>query len=224
MESGQCDEYYSRCTENYDGPSRNVSFVEHRRNLFIASINHNPPYSYESPPGSLCFCGLSIALLDIVATDIQKQLILIPDRHTTDYGTSYFGSPYDVQTGLVDISVCPLSVNPERLMDFNMIQSYAKRSYQIGVHKSHMRHGPFPVLPGLITSIDRNGWYGISLLSVVLVILLWCTKVLGLRKGDTSCKRLKVFRETFWEVFSVSLNQGGQALHRRRSLSVVTGW
>ncbi|XP_055354509.1 uncharacterized protein LOC129600130 isoform X2 [Paramacrobiotus metropolitanus] len=79
-----CGEYYRICNHLANG----VVADHELDDVLTVSVNENAPYSYESPPGSLCFCGFAITVLKDLASEVGLRLFLIPDRNRPEFNTS----------------------------------------------------------------------------------------------------------------------------------------
>ncbi|XP_055347516.1 uncharacterized protein LOC129594753 [Paramacrobiotus metropolitanus] len=131
------------CT-NMSHPGNNSSTnwsTDAQWNGFItASVSYNPPWNFESPPGSGCFCGLSVALLAVVGHKLGIRFALFPltpplTKFTTQDNISYDGAPAELLAGKVNMSICPLAITWARARDFQLITGFLTRDYNIAVHE-----------------------------------------------------------------------------------------
>ncbi|XP_055354478.1 uncharacterized protein LOC129600103 isoform X2 [Paramacrobiotus metropolitanus] len=178
----------------------------------IVSVADYPPYSYESPPGSLCFCGLTISLLSHISGLLDLKFVLVPERSPL-FNTSKDGPPFDISNQRANVSVCPLGITPARLADWDLVSVYTVRTYQVAIHKSLLiEGGTESLLHGIADSFDEYSWIGITAVSLWILVIFWASNVLLFRlqrRPDQlhSPSVWKAFGKTYWEVFYSVISQ-----------------
>ncbi|XP_055327448.1 uncharacterized protein LOC129580781 isoform X2 [Paramacrobiotus metropolitanus] len=160
------------CTDQYGDYSYYDHAHEkanHRDDRYITvSVSDNPPWNFESPPNSGCFCGVSISILSIISKELNYRFQLIfakspLNKFRTSDNVSYDGSPADVLLGNVMMSACPLAANPARVRDFELIAGYITRDYYISVHNRSFLDATMtsqPILTTLVWNSLQELWPG----------------------------------------------------------------
>ncbi|XP_055354508.1 uncharacterized protein LOC129600130 isoform X1 [Paramacrobiotus metropolitanus] len=201
-----CGEYYRICNHLANG----VVADHELDDVLTVSVNENAPYSYESPPGSLCFCGFAITVLKDLASEVGLRLFLIPDRNRPEFNTSEIGAPVDVAQGRADISVCPFTFPPLRILEYDVIPLHFMRKYHVGVHKFHIVHSDaVSVLEGLAYSFSLSTWMGIGIISMLFYVMLSGDKFLTYRtrRSSSFCYKILVScSEALYDLFCVAFS------------------
>ncbi|XP_055354498.1 uncharacterized protein LOC129600120 [Paramacrobiotus metropolitanus] len=195
-----CDEPYRVCSDlDYEIDSNPTP-----SDVLVVSITENGPYSYQSPPGSQCFCGLTVTLLKGFALDLRLRLLLIPDR-SAYFNTSENGSPNDVINGRADVSVCGLSVTAPRWTEYDFVPFYLLRVYHVAVHRRHIIHSEaISILDGLANCFDRTAWIGIAMLSVVIYLTVFGINLPVSRAPNVPHNRFRLLLQ-IWKSAAASL-------------------
>ncbi|XP_055349972.1 uncharacterized protein LOC129596660 [Paramacrobiotus metropolitanus] len=213
----RCDSLpYRVCTER---TSRELYGVT-ESDALVVSVAEYPPYSYESPPGSLCFCGLAISLLSHISSLLNLRFLLVPQRSPV-FNTSEDGPPFDIRSHRADVSVCPLGITPARLAEWDLLSIYTARTYQVAIHKSLIVEGGTEslLLHGIVDSFDGYSWLGITAVSLWMWAVFWASNVLLFRLQRRSDRLQmsvvwKAFGKMYWEVFYSFINQAD--IHRSK--------
>ncbi|XP_055354476.1 uncharacterized protein LOC129600102 [Paramacrobiotus metropolitanus] len=148
--------------------------------IIVVSVSEQPPWSFESPPGSGCFCGISISVLNLVG----KQLGLrfkVRTENPTLYATTqldgakYSGSPAELLLGRVNISIASLAITSERKNSFDMVTGNLVRTTKISVHESWLTDSGYAtqsILDALFDKAMTNAWVILVLAAAFTVATL----------------------------------------------------